>query len=87
MINRADGSIVALSDPAYDGFAVNPSDSVDLPSVTRAIWVGGSGTVVADLAGGTTLTFTGVAAGTVLPVQARRVRATGTTATALIGLV
>ncbi len=69
-----------------DAAAVTPNDSVDLaePSV---IYVGGFGTTGAvrvTTAQGTTVTFLGVPAGFVIPVQVRRVWSTGTTATNLI---
>ena len=68
-------------------FPITASDSQDLPETVRAIYIGGSGTVVLVTRDGTTATFVGLAAGTVLPVSAARVRATGTTATSLVGLV
>lgn len=69
-----------------DAAAVTPNDSVDLaePSV---IYVGGFGTtgaVKVTTAQGTDVTFLGVPAGFVIPVQVRRVWSTGTTATNLI---
>jgi hypothetical protein len=77
----------SLTSPVIDGFAVTPSDGVDLPEQTRALYIGGGGAVSCVLAGGATLTFAGLLAGTVLPVRVRRVRATGTTATSILGLV
>lgn len=77
----------SLTSPIVDGFAVTPSDGTDLPETTRALYVGGGGAVSCVLAGGTTLTFAGLLPGTVLPVRARRVRATGTTATSILGLL
>ncbi len=77
--------------PATGGFAITPSDSVDLPRVTRSIYVGAAGNVKVNLAyapGGTpeSVTLTAVPAGTFIPVRATRVFATGTTATGLVGL-
>lgn len=73
--------------PAFprDGFAITPSNSTEYPQDT-AVWVGVSGDVVVTTAIGTQLTFTAVAAGTVIPVMVKQVRATGTTASGLIGL-
>lgn len=51
-----------------------------------AVYVGGGGDVSVVTAGGDTVTFAGVQAGTILPVQISRVRSTGTTATNLVGL-
>lgn len=75
-----------LSAPASDGFAITPNDGADLARVPRAIFVGGAGAVALVTKRGTTLTFSGLTAGTILPVRANRVLATGTTATLLIGL-
>jgi len=72
--------------PATDGFAVTPNDSADLTRPTRALWVGGAGDVVVDMVDGTTLTIGGVQAGTLLPFAVKRVRATNTTATLIVGL-
>ena len=69
-------------------FAVTPSDAADLAMPAKALYIGGSGNVVGipeDSAA--SVTFTGVVAGSVLPVRFKRVLATGTTATGLVGLV
>lgn len=65
---------------------VTTSDTVDLPRVTQALWVGGAGNVVAVMQNGGTATFTGVTAGALLPIAARRINATLTTATNLMAL-
>lgn len=76
------------SSPASLAIAVTPNDSADLPnSICRSLWVGGAGNVA--LVSGrnhTSVTFTNVPAGSVLPCNALRVLATGTTATAIIAL-
>jgi len=69
--------------PANEGGAVTPSDTVDLPVLTRGIYVGGAGDVVVVFKNDATATFTAVPAGTLLPVAARRINSTGTTATNL----
>lgn len=72
--------------PAKGIIVVTPSDSVDLTSVSRGIFVGTGGNI-SLICGGTTGLFKNVASGTTLPVCASRVRATGTTATDLIALL
>jgi len=72
--------------PAYDGVAVTPSDSVDLTSYCRAIYVGTGGDVALITRGGTTLTFKNVPSGALLPIRATRIKATGTAATDIIAL-
>lgn len=65
-----------------DAAAVTPNDSTNL-SQPSVIYVGGSGNVKVTTAQGTAVTFTGVNAGTVIPVQVIRVWSTGTTATTM----
>lgn len=65
---------------------ITPSDTINLPRSTRMLWVGGAGNVKIDTVGGETVTFSSVAAGTRLPIQAKRVYSTGTTATLMIAM-
>lgn len=74
------------TDAATDGFAITPSDSVDLADYPRAIYIGGAGNITMTLASGDVV-FTGILAGTVLAVRPSRIKATGTTATAMVGLL
>ncbi len=67
--------------------AVTPSDSTDLTySTCRAIYIGGDGDISLVDGNGATIAFSGVTAGSILPVQTARVNATGTTATSIIAL-
>lgn len=72
---------------AQNAYAVTPSDSTDLAAPARALYVGGSGNVKINDSGNGAVTFVGVAAGSILPVMARRVYATGTTATNIVALI
>lgn len=75
--------------PSSQAIAITPSDTVDLTRSVRAIYVGGDGNIklhCSDDAAAEAVTFVGVVAGTILPVSPRRIYATGTTATNLIGL-
>jgi len=64
--------------------AVTPSDTTELRGA--ALYIGGAGNVALANSAGDTVTFTGVLAGSVLPVQFTKVLATGTTATNLVRL-
>jgi len=74
--------------------AVTPSDTVNIPSLASAttinngcvLYIGGAGDLRVLTAGGDDVTFTGVLAGTFLPVQVVRVFNATTTATNLLAL-
>lgn len=65
--------------------AVTTHDTNAIPTTT-ALYIGGAGGVKVDLSSGATVTFASVPAGTVLPIQAVRVYATGTAATNIVAL-
>ncbi len=80
-----------LSQPAVEGVAVTPGASA-LANTTRALWVGGAGNVEVTFLGidnlaGTTVIFTGVSAGQLLPIRVTHVLATNTTATGIVALI
>lgn len=73
--------------PALDCFAVTPSDTMELPKVTKALYIGEGGDVVLRTAKGSAdVTFRNLPSGSTLDVRVRAVRATGTTAASLVGL-
>lgn len=73
--------------PAARAAAITPNDSTDLAYVTRGIYIGTAGNISVDLVyEGVAVVFSNVLAGTILPVQAKRVRSTSTTAGSLVGL-
>lgn len=71
---------------AFDAFAVAPSNSNDLATVARALYVGNTGDITLDTPESTSILFSNVQAGSILPVMVKRVRATGTTATGIVAL-
>ena len=78
---------VTPTSPPVDGFSITPSDGSSLSVTTRGIYVGVAGDLKVVTAGGTTLTFVGLAAGVIHPLRVTKVFATGTSATDIIGLV
>ncbi|MEM6481216.1 MAG: hypothetical protein AAF922_04420 [Pseudomonadota bacterium] len=74
-----------LESPASHAFDAVPSDTNDLPSVGRAVNVATTGTVRLTTSAGDTVTIT-VVAGVAFPIRAKRVWATGTTATGVVVL-
>lgn len=87
MSDRFSSNAPSLTGPASAAFAITPDDATDLSEVTRALYIGVGGNVAMRFLSGQVLTFSNLAAGSVLPVRIDRVLAAGTTATGLIGLV
>ncbi len=75
-----------LDGPARQSETVSPSDTVDLTTPSRGIYVGVTGNITVIMLNGTTQLFSNVPVG-VLPVRVTRVKATGTTATNMVALV
>lgn len=71
---------------ATHAVAITPSDGSDLAVECRAVYVGGAGNMNVDLPDGGTVLFSGLTAGSILPVRVRRVRSTSTTASNLVAL-
>lgn len=73
--------------PMYPGsaFSITPSNSANLANVS-VVYVGGAGNVRVTTAQGDDVTFSGLLAGAIIPVQVLKVWATSTTATSLIGI-
>jgi len=65
-----------------DAVAITKSDTES--NTFSSIYVGGTGAVAVETEDGTTVTFSGVPAGVILPIRTRKVLA-ATTATLLVG--
>lgn len=75
------------TNPASKAFAITPDNSNDLAVVTRGLYVGVTGDVSVILdADSSAVTFVGLAAGIIHPLAVKRVRATSTTATSIVGV-
>jgi hypothetical protein len=71
-----------------NGIAVDVSGGDQALSLgCRALYIGGAGDLAVTMHGGTNLTFVGLSAGTILPIDARTILQTGTTATAVVALL
>lgn len=75
-----------LESPATGLLAITPSDGADLTVMPRAIMVKQPGDLAVVMKDGTTGTLPALQAGVPYPVRVRRVLATGTTATGIVGL-
>lgn len=73
-----------LTSPATKHFNITPHDTNELATKPRGIYVGVAGDVVLTDEAGTDCTYKNASG--VLPVRAVKVKATGTTATNLIGI-
>jgi hypothetical protein len=73
------------ADPATGYAAVTKSDTVALPTVSRALYIGTTGDLVVKSANGAAITFKSVPAGSILPIQATYVMA-ATTAADIVAL-
>lgn len=81
------GHADSVSGPATRAVAVVPHDGNPLPEIPKALFIGVGGDLVARGAGDTAdVTFKNLSTGSVLPFRARLVRATGTTASAIVAL-
>lgn len=77
--------ITSLESPATAAEVIVPDDAADLGYVTRGLYVGSTGSVVAVMLSGDEITLNDVQAGVIYPIRVRRVKTTGTTAAGLIG--
>jgi hypothetical protein len=79
---------LGVSSPARQTLEIVPSDVQELTVITRALYVGESGDIRLELADDdAAVVLRSVPAGSLLPIQVRKVYATGTTAGSLVGLV
>ena len=72
-------NIFTATAQAYVVYQASPQTGLGNPGCN--LYVGGTGNVSVITIGGDQITFNGVPAGTTLPIQVLRLRATGTTAT------
>ncbi len=79
MADNFKGMTKGLESPADRHFSITPSDSIDLAIVPRALFCLTAGTVAVADSLGFVLMYP-VSAGMILPLRARKVMATGTTA-------
>lgn len=76
----------SLTSPPEEAAAIVPSDSLSLDHATRAIYVGTGGDLHLRMLGGGEVTLANAMPGSLIPIRAVQVFATGTTASALVGL-
>ncbi len=85
--DKFDAAVDSVIAPARNCFSITPSDIGELAVLPKAIYVGNDGDItVRAVDGGSDVKFTNVRSGTILDIRVTSVRATGTTATNLVGL-
>jgi hypothetical protein len=68
------------------GQAITPSDTTDVTGgILRGFYVGVAGDVAVIMADGSAVTWPALSAGVPHPIQVKRIKATGTTATGIVG--
>lgn len=78
----------SLIAPASRAFAIVPDDAADLPYATKAIYVGSSGDLVLRAIDSVdNVVLRNVVGGSILAIRTAAVRADGTTAGDIVGLV
>jgi hypothetical protein len=87
MADRFDTQIDTLSQPAREAFAITPHATNEVDPLPKALFVGTGGNIILRAAdSGADVVFKNVASGQIIDVRARFVRASGTTATDIVGL-
>lgn len=84
MVDIFSGHSNGLSSPAAQAATVTPNDGADLPTASRALYVGTAGNLSVVTVGGSTVTLVGASGW--MPVRAARVLATGTTASDIVAV-
>lgn len=88
IIDPFENATNSLTAPCADCFEITPDDAQDLPRATKAIYVGTGGDIVLRaIDSETDIVFRNAISGSILDIRARAVRATGTLASDLVGLV
>lgn len=76
----------SLTSPGFDFYEITPHDTAEIDPRPRAIRVNLGGDIVAVNAAGDEVAFT-LVSGEVLDIRFRRIKATGTTASGIVGII
>lgn len=78
--------VTLIDSPAAGAASVTLHDSNELTYYCRALYIGTGGNLKVTTVDGSTVTFVGVPTGTILPVRAKIVFSTGSTASDVVAL-
>lgn len=80
-------NVNGLADPARHAFPITPHATSEIDPLPKALFIGTGGDLVGRPAGSESdVTFKNLASGQILPVRLQYVRASGTSATDIVGL-
>lgn len=77
--------VVLLDSPMEEAFDITPSDTTALSQVTRGLSVNGAGNVSVEMGAANTVVTLALTVGVIHRIRVKKVRATGTTATGIVG--
>ena len=83
---RHTNKVTVIASPISGAFAITPSDANDLAEITINLYVGTAGAAKLTMYDDSVVTYASLAAGR-HPLRVKRVWATGTTASGLVGEV
>jgi len=72
--------------PAMGAIAVTKSDTAELSTYSRAVYVGGTGDLKVTMVDSSVVTFEAIPVGTILPIRCKLIWSTGTTATKIVAM-
>jgi hypothetical protein len=75
-----------IDSPAYNHFVVTPNNTIDFAISTRAIYVGRGGDMEIVTHDNVAVVYANTIAGSTLPVRAKRINSSNTTAGQIVGL-
>lgn len=81
-----EGMLPGLTSPAEGVLSIAPNDALDLDKIPRVLMVATVGNVAVVMKDGTSGVLPGLQPGVPYPVRVKRVLASGTTATGIVGL-
>lgn len=85
MNDKFESSVQSVLSPSENAFAVTPDDAEPLVTVPKYLYVGGAGNITLRTRDGAAdVVFENLPGGSYLYVRASHVRATGTSATAIV---
>lgn len=84
--NNFEGFSDGVGDSYPHAFVITKHDVDELPNVTRAIYIGGTGHMKVLTVSGETVLFSALPVGTILRIRAKQVFSTDTTATLMVGM-